>query len=99
MKARGSMGGEDRTRRCPNPRRQLVGREVLIGREAAHVGSDLGQDHLGGTVFDAGILSSSSMSREKGRVSSSIRSDRVAIVSSRKSIWASIWETSSVWCP
>jgi hypothetical protein len=54
MKARGSMGGEDRTRRCPNPRRQLVGREVLIGREAGHVGSDLGQDHLGGTFVDAG---------------------------------------------
>jgi hypothetical protein len=48
------MGGEDRTRRCPNPRRQLVGREVLIGREAGHVGSDLGQDHLGGTFVDAG---------------------------------------------
>ena len=46
-----------------------------------------------------GIVSSSSISREKGRVSSSIRSDRVAIVSSRKSICASICPTSSAWWP
>ena len=46
-----------------------------------------------------GIVSSSSSSREKGRVSSSIRSDSVAIVSSRKSIWPSIWPISSAWWP
>jgi len=42
-----------------------------------------------------GMLSSSSISREKGAVSSSIRCESVATVSSRKSIWASICETSS----
>ena len=42
-----------------------------------------------------GIVFKSSISREKGRVSSSIRADSVWIVSSRKSIWASICPISS----
>ena len=46
-----------------------------------------------------GSSSSSSISREKGPVSSSTRSDSVAIVSSRKSICASICPTRRAWWP
>jgi hypothetical protein len=72
---------------------------VRVGREAAHVGSDLGQQHLGGAAVDAGDgVEQLDLTRER-RVSSSVRSESVWIVSSRKSIWPSIWETSSAWWP
>ena len=69
----------------------------MLGREAARVRADLGQQHLGGTLVHARDRVQQFELTGEGRVSSSTRSDSVWIVSSRKSIWASIWETSRAW--
>jgi hypothetical protein len=65
------------------------------GGELAHVRADLGQDDLGGALVDPGMVSSSATCSAKGAITCSIRPDSTAMVSSRSSMWARIWATSS----
>ena len=65
---------------------------MRFGRETAHVGTDLGEQHLGCASVDAGDrVEQLDLTRERARELLDLGSESVAIVSSRKSICASIW--------
>src|SRR6266540_4404356 len=69
--------------------------EVPLGGEAAHVGADLRDDHLGCALLDAGDRAEQLNRRGERASCASISSESSWICSSRKSRWARIAETIS----
>jgi hypothetical protein len=70
---------------------------VRRGREAGHVGADLGQDHLRGDRPDPGIASSRATAGASSPIWASMRACTVAMSAVIASTRCSIWVSRKAW--